>query len=55
MLSYILFNYVKYKIEKDFFIIYYGFLFENIYRNEYRFIMEIYNWKILYFIFLEVM
>lgn len=53
-LSHIPSNYVKYKIEKDFFITHYGFLLENIHRNENRFITEIYNWKILHLIFSEV-
>lgn len=53
-LSHIPSNYVKYKIEKDFFITHYGFLLENIHRNEHRFITEIYNWKILHLIFSEV-
>lgn len=53
-LSHIPSNYVMYKIEKDFFITHYGFLLENIHRNEHRFITEIYNWKILHLIFSEV-
>lgn len=53
-LSHIPSNYVKYKIEKDFFITHYGFLLENIHRNEHRFTTEIYNWKILHLIFSEV-